>query len=251
MNIPEKLIERLAKARNIAVLTGAGISAESGIKTYRDPDGLWAKLSPDELASMDGFMANPDAVWNWYQQRKEIIATTKPNPGHYALAEMENMFPVFTVVTQNIDQLHQAAGSKNVYELHGNIIQNHCNDCKAEYKGEINLDNKSVPKCPICGGMIRPSVVWFGEMLPEEALSAAQRAVNSCDIFFGVGTSAEVYPAAYLPIMAKQSGAVTVEVNPNNTTQTNSYDYHLKEKSGVALPLLVEALKKYKKEHSL
>ena len=251
MEISEKLLKILAKAKSVAVLTGAGISAESGIKTYRDPDGLWAKLSPAELASMDGFMANPDAVWNWYQQRKEIISTTKPNPGHFALAKMETMFPKFTLITQNIDQLHQAAGSTNVYELHGNIIQNHCNDCNTEFKEEIKLDNKQVPRCKLCGGMIRPSVVWFGEMLPEKVLLNAEKAARTCDVFFSVGTSAEVYPAGFLPVMAKQSGAIVVEVNPNTTTLSDSADYRLKDKSGVALPQLVEALEDYKEKNNL
>jgi NAD-dependent deacetylase len=166
MNVPEILLERLAEADHVVVLTGAGVSAESGIKTFRDPDGLWAKFNPAELASVDGFMSNPDMVWNWYQHRREIINSTKPNPGHFAIAKMQELFPKFTLITQNVDRLHQKAGSKEVFELHGNIIENHCFKCQQPFDDEIDYESKSPPKCKLCGGLIRPSVVWFGEMLP-------------------------------------------------------------------------------------
>ncbi|MGA2296777.1 MAG: Sir2 family NAD-dependent protein deacetylase, partial [FCB group bacterium] len=162
MEIPDILIKQLQKAHHVAVLTGAGVSAESGIKTFRDPDGLWAKLNPQELASVDGFMANPEVVWSWYQHRLEIINNSKPNPGHYAIAEMEKLFPQFSMITQNVDRLHQRAGSTNVIELHGNIVENHCFDCHKPYALDTSPDYKTLPVCPQCGGRIRPSVVWFG-----------------------------------------------------------------------------------------
>ncbi len=245
MEIPEKLLDSLAIAESIAVLTGAGVSAESGIKTFRDPDGLWSKLNPQELASINGFIANPQLVWSWYQQRLDIINKTEPNPGHFALAEMEKIFPNFTVITQNVDRLHQKAGSKNVWELHGNIVDNHCQKCKLKYIGDTELNDNKLPTCPECGGLIRPSVVWFGEMLPVDAITAGEDAARQSDIFFSIGTSAEVYPAANLPYIAKQSGALLVEVNPNHTTLTNYVDFKLNANSGTALPSLVKKYKKY------
>ncbi|HPO63524.1 MAG TPA: Sir2 family NAD-dependent protein deacetylase, partial [Candidatus Kapabacteria bacterium] len=163
MEIPNELLEILHKVRKVVVLTGAGVSAESGIATFRDPNGLWTKMNPAELASVQGFMSNPKLVWSWYEHRRDIISSTKPNPGHYSIAEMQEIFTDFTLITQNVDRLHQAAGSKNVIELHGNIIDNHCQKCKKPFKGETSLPDEELPKCPECGGMIRPSVVWFGE----------------------------------------------------------------------------------------
>ncbi|MCX7909383.1 MAG: NAD-dependent deacylase [Ignavibacteria bacterium] len=246
MEIPGTLIEILAKANYVAVLTGAGISAESGIKTFRDPDGLWAKFNPMELASIDGFMSNPQRVWEWYQYRRDIINKAVPNPGHLALVEFEKIFPKFTLITQNVDRLHQRAGSTNVIELHGNIIENHCFSCKEPYFGETDLPGGEVPRCPKCGGMIRPSVVWFGEMLPIEALNQAEEAAMECDVFFSIGTSAEVYPAANLPYIAKRSGAVLVEVNPNPTVLSPYVDFRIAESSAIGLPNLVRLLKQKK-----
>jgi NAD-dependent deacetylase len=246
MDVPEVLLERLAEADHVVVLTGAGVSAESGIKTFRDPDGLWAKLNPAELASVDGFMANPDMVWSWYQHRRNIINSTTPNPGHYAIAEMQYLFTKFTLITQNVDRLHQTAGSKIVHELHGNIIENHCYKCKEPFTDEIDYKSNTPPLCKACGGLIRPSVVWFGEMLPFETLKYAQEATAASDVFFSVGTSAEVYPAADLPMIALRNGAFVVEVNPNKTAISSYVHTRLKEPSGVALPLLIEKLKKLK-----
>jgi NAD-dependent deacetylase len=243
MEIPNLLIEKLKNAKRVGILTGAGVSAESGIKTYRDPDGIWNKLNPAELASMDGFMANPDIVWEWYQMRLDVIKNAKPNKGHIAMAEMENMFDSFNLITQNIDKLHQAAGSKKVYELHGNIIENYCMKCKKPYTGATEFAQKQVPKCPECGGYIRPAVVWFGEMLPADALNGASDCASKADVFFTIGTSAEVYPAANLPLLAKDNGAYVVEVNPNKTSITSYLDLHISAPSGEAMPLIVEKLK--------
>jgi len=245
--IPKILLEKLSMAESVVVLTGAGVSAESGIKTFRDPDGLWAKFNPTELASVNGFMSNPQRVWEWYQYRREIVHKAEPNPGHYAIAEMERLFPRFTLITQNVDRLHQRAGSKKVLELHGNIIENHCFKCKAPFREEIDLNSKELPKCPLCGGYIRPSVVWFGEMLPEAEITEAYDCSSSCDVFFSVGTSTEVYPAAHLPYEAKRSGAFVVEVNPNRTSFSHHSDVWLQELSGVILPKLITEFKEYKK----
>lgn len=246
MEIPISLLKVLSVAKSVAVLTGAGVSAESGIKTFRDPDGLWQKFNPAELASMDGFMANPDIVWAWYQYRRDVVSGVAPNSGHFAIAKMQEIFPRFTLITQNVDRLHQRAGSNNVLELHGNIVDNHCVDCQKPYTSSIALENNQLPKCEYCGGMIRPSVVWFGEMLPEDTLEAAYKAVNECDVFFSVGTSAEVYPAAYLPIQAKQHGAFTIEVNPNSTSISKYFDIVLQNASGIALPMLLDELNNYR-----
>ncbi|MEJ5286825.1 MAG: NAD-dependent protein deacetylase of SIR2 family [Candidatus Kapaibacterium sp.] len=246
MEIPERLIDILEKANYVAVLTGAGVSAESGIKTFRDPDGLWAKFNPMELASIDGFMSNPQRVWEWYQYRREVVNKAQPNAGHYALVEFEKLFPQFTLITQNVDRLHQRAGSTNVIELHGNIIDNHCFNCKEPYYGETDLPEGQIPRCPKCGGLIRPSVVWFGEMLPPDAIQQAEEAAMDCDVFFSIGTSAEVYPAASLPYIAKRSGAVLVEVNPNPTSLSSFADFKISTTSAVGLPKIVEMLKKRK-----
>ncbi len=243
MKIIPEIIEVLSRAKSVTVLTGAGISAESGIKTYRDPDGLWAKLKPQELASIKGFMANPKVVLEWYAQRRETVEEALPNPGHYALAEMENMFTEFTLITQNIDRLHQRAGSKNVIELHGNIVENKCLDCETPYYEEFPAVLTELPRCKKCGGLIRPSVVWFGEMLPEKALIDAEIAARKCDVFLCIGTTAEVTPAGTIPLYAKDSGAYVIEINPNDTVISRYLDAQIKAPAGVALPELVKRLR--------
>lgn len=241
---PDTLLTALAGAQHVAVLTGAGISAESGVPTFRDKNGLWQKFRPEELASMNGFLRNPDLVWEWYQSRREVIYSVQPNPGHTALATMENLFPTFTLITQNIDRLHQRAGSKNVYELHGNIIENYCVRCKHpfDYTYTDNPEQKEVPRCPLCGGLIRPAVVWFGEMLPEDTLLAAQEAAIECDVFMSIGTSAEVYPAAQLPLSAREAGAYLVEINPTPTHLTPLADTAILAPAGQVLPELLRAI---------
>lgn len=245
MEIPSELLKKLKNARHVAALTGAGVSAESGIKTFRDPDGLWAKFNPQELASVDGFMANPELVWEWYQHRRSIVNSAEPNEGHYALAEMEKLFPEFTLITQNVDRLHQRAGSMRAFELHGNIIENHCQSCKEPFGGETALPKGELPRCTECGGMVRPSVVWFGEMLPYEALAGAEEAAIASDVFFTIGTSAEVYPAAFLPVQAGQSGAYVIEINPNETGFSRHADYCIRAPFAVAMPELLEKYKQY------
>ncbi len=247
MIIPEKLIEILLNIKSVVVLTGAGVSAESGVKTFRDPDGLWAKFNPAELASVNGFMSNPKLVWQWYQERRNLLNNVSPNPGHFAITEMELMFPQFTLITQNVDKLHHRAGSSNPIELHGNIVENRCFDCSKPYHGETTLPDYKVPHCEHCGGLIRPCVVWFGEMLPPDALHQSEFACENCDVLFSVGTSGEVYPAAGLPLLAKRYGAVIIEVNPNPTSISYQMDYILQGTSSQVLPELVKQIKSAKK----
>jgi NAD-dependent deacetylase len=245
VKFPEELLEQLKKAKVVSVLTGAGISAESGVHTFRDPGGIWEKFRPEQLANFEAFMADPDMVWNWYQHRREIMRNVKPNPGHIALAEMESMFDEFYLITQNIDNLHRRAGSKNITELHGNAERNYCIKCKKFYN-EIDLNQKSVMKCE-CGGLIRPDVVWFGEMLPFDALRFAEDCAMRSDVFFTIGTSAEVYPAALLPLMARKSGAYVAEINTRLTAISNEVDIVIEGKSGEILKELAETIKTIRK----
>ena len=215
MEFSSELIKRLRKARVVSALTGAGVSAESGVPTFRDPGGIWEKFRPEQLANFEAFMSDPDFVWSWYQHRREIMREVKPNPGHYALAEMENFFPKFNLITQNIDNLHQRAGSRNITELHGNIERNYCIKCRKQYN-DVDIQEKKVLRCE-CGGIIRPDVVWFGETLPYTAIKFAEECARSSEVFFTIGTSAEVYPAALLPLIAKQYDAYVVEINTKPT----------------------------------
>jgi NAD-dependent deacetylase len=224
--------QRLAEAHHVCILTGAGVSAESGIATFRDPDGIWARFSPQELASMDGFMSNPDRVRDWYAHRKAIAETAQPNAGHKALAALQDVVPECTIVTQNVDRLHQRAGSRRVLEVHGNLIENRCNDCS-----RIRTDDEIM--CPDCGGLMRPNVVWFGENLPADVFQAAEEACRRCDVLLVVGTSAEVYPAASLPYVALRAGATVVEVNPNQTSFTPHATMAIHGTSADVLPQLV------------
>lgn len=249
MTNKEELFDILKSAKKVVVLTGAGVSAESGIKTFRDPDGFWAQYRAQDLASPEGFFANPKLVWSWYQERRRVIYSTSPNPGHISIAKMQDIFPDFHLITQNVDRLHQQAGSKDVIELHGNIIENHCQNCGKFHTEEIDLSTDELPPCKYCGGKIRPSVVWFGEMLPVEAITKAEEVSYNCDVFFSVGTSAEVYPAANLPVIAKRAGAFLIEVNPNRTALTPYADYIINEPSGTGLPKLLIEFEKYLEEN--
>jgi NAD-dependent deacetylase len=235
--IPDMLIGRLQRAHRVVFATGAGISAESGVPTFRGEGGIWNKMRPEELASVDGFMRNPQLVWQWYQHRRDLMSRVAPNPGHFAIAAFEKHFPELTVVTQNIDGLHHRAGSSRIMELHGSISRNKCFDCGRRYDREIDPDQE-LPRCG-CGGMIRPDVVWFGEMLPQEVLQAAFAAAEAAEVFFSVGTSAVVQPAASLPLVAARRGAFLVEVNLEPTPLTPVADVFLQGKSGDVLPRLL------------
>ena len=242
LGITPALASLLRGARNVAVLTGSGVSAESGVPTFRDAQtGLWARYEPQELATPEAFERDPRLVWDWYEWRRGLVRRAAPNPGHLALAEIEHRVPSFSLATQNVDGLHQRAGSRNVLELHGNIMRSKCSVEGLE--AEPRADDEDVPpSCPGCGALLRPDVVWFGEALPEDAFAAASAAAGGCDVFLSVGTSSLVYPAASLPSEAARSGAVLVEVNPDDTPLTRQADYVLRGRAGEVLPALVRAL---------
>lgn len=241
IRIPMSLAAHVRAARHVVALTGAGISAESGVPTFRDAQtGLWARYRPEELATPDAFMRDPRMVWEWYEWRRALVAKAAPNAGHFALAAMEERVPRFTLITQNVDGLHRAAGSRNVIELHGNIRRTRCYD-RSHQVERWDETGEVPPRCPACGSLLRPDVVWFGERLPESALAQALSATASCDVFLCVGTSAVVEPAASMPFAALQSGAVVVEINPRPTPLTSRAHHALTAPAGLALPRLVEA----------
>ncbi len=241
MQFAPALLAALRQARQVAVLTGAGVSAESGVPTFRQAQsGLWAQYRPEDLATPEAFRHNPRLVWEWYASRRERLAQVQPNPGHFALAEMQRRVPQLTLITQNVDGLHQQAGSQGVIELHGSIQRVKCFE-KNHPIDSWALDGEVPPRCPRCGGLLRPDVVWFGEALPQEALQAAIRAADTCDIFFSVGTSGVVYPAAALPYHALEHGALVVEINPEATPIREIAAHTLCGPSGEILPELVQA----------
>lgn len=234
----------LASSRAIVVLTGAGVSAESKVPTFRDTmEGLWAEFDPQRLATPEAFAADPEMVTRWYDWRRLRCLEAEPNPGHLALAELERRATArgaaFTLLTQNVDGLHNRAGSSRVVELHGSIHR---------WRGERTGEAFELPDGPLqtfppllpSGERARPGVVWFGEMLPSEAVAAAEEALDACDLFFSVGTSAVVFPAAGFVHAAKDRGAATVEINPEATPITGLVDHALAGKSGEVLPLLAE-----------
>jgi NAD-dependent deacetylase len=240
--IPPALLDTLQDAHEVAVLTGAGVSAESGVPTFRDAlTGLWANFRPEDLATPEAFAANPSGVWDWYQSRRAALTHVKPNAGHVALAELQALFPRFTLITQNVDGLHAAAGSQSVVELHGNLSRNKCFGCNDPEPATQPTDKLS--PCACGRSVKRPDVVWFNENLPEAALTRAQVAAERCDVFFSIGTSAQVYPAADLPRLAKAHGATVVEINAEPTPLTRTAHYSLLGKSGEVLPALVRALR--------
>jgi len=241
IQIDNNLIEALKESKSIVFFTGAGISSESGIATFRGKEGLWNKFRPEELASFDAFIKNPELVWEWYNYRRKIVHEAKPNAAHLTIAEMQNHFKDVTVVTQNVDNLHRRAGSQKIFELHGNIERNFCINCKKFHNEELDFSN-GVPKCE-CGGLIRPDVVWFGEYLPEDQFLGGEKAAIESDIFFVVGTSVVVYPAAGLIYTAKASGALIVEVNLEETDLSSSANFTFFGKAGEILPRIFEEYK--------
>jgi NAD-dependent deacetylase len=247
IEIPGELISILKTSQRVTVLTGAGISAESGVPTFRDAlTGLWARFRPEELATPEAFRRDPKLVWEWYEWRRELVARAEPNPGHLALAEMEKHIPDFYLVTQNVDGLHQRAGSGRVkpgcvIELHGSIQRTKCfEEDRVVESWEAN--GEVPPRCPHCKGLLRPDVVWFGEMLPKHALTASMKAARSCQMFFSVGTSALVQPAASLPYIASDQGATVVEVNPQPTPFSEEASYSLRGPAGKILPEIIRAV---------
>ena len=241
-DIPEDLIADLQRAGHIAVLTGAGISADSGVPTFREAQaGLWAHYDPQQLATPQAFRRNPRLVWEWYTWRRKLVSQAEPNPGHLALAEMELLVPHLTLITQNVDDLHRRAGNRNIIALHGDILKTRCFDCRMvvnnwEQAGQIP------PRCPHCSGLLRPDVVWFGEPLPPKALEAALTASRECDLFLSIGTSTLVEPAASLPFISLQNDVPVVEINPDETPLTRSATYVIRGAAVQVLPDLVRAI---------
>jgi NAD-dependent deacetylase len=239
--ISTTLIDRLRTAQRVSFFTGAGISADSGVATFRAKDGLWTKFKPEELANVNAFLANPQMVWEWYQARREVILQARPNAAHDAIAALESIVPAVTVITQNIDGLHTAAGSSEVIELHGNIRKNYCQECGTRYDDEETLTHAEVMRCT-CGGLVRPDVVWFGELLPVEAVELAERRAKESDVLFSVGTSSIVWPAAGIPLIAKESGAYVVEINPEPTPLSRHAHESLRGTSSDLLSALLHGL---------
>jgi len=246
MEISE-LEQLLSGARSLCVLTGAGVSAESGVPTFRGPDGLWRKYRPEDLATPEAFARNPLLVWEWYAWRREIIGKAQPNPAHHALVELETQMAArpgsrFTLATQNVDGLHERAGSSNVIRLHGSIWVLRCTECGEERWDESVPLDPFPPRCasgdPPCGALMRPGVVWFGESLPPEAWGRAAEAAAAADVFLVIGTSALVQPAAALPLVAKRSGARLVEINADPTPLSDLADLTLTGKAGEILGAL-------------
>jgi len=245
----DRLAERLRSAHAVTVMTGAGISAESGVPTFRGTGGLWRSYSATDLATPEAFVRDPRLVWQWYRWRRGIIGGAEPNPGHLVLARLEARMPAFTLITQNVDGLHQRAGSTHVVELHGNIWRARCvrgcgvvRDAAGEAPGDGPAGEQDpVPVCS-CGALMRPDVVWFGEALDQSRIDLAVQAAKGCQVFMAIGTSALVYPAAGLPLVAANAGAVVVEINVDSTPLTPHAGLVLKAKAAEVLPALESRL---------
>ena len=232
--------EWLANAGSVAALTGAGISAESGIPTFRGPGGLWRTYRAEDLATPQAFARDPHLSWEWYNWRRGIIATAEPNPGHTALAELERRLPRFTLLTQNVDGLHDRAGSRRILKVHGDIWTLRCTACTCEWR-DVRASLPEIPPQCACGGVARPGVVWFGEGLPEDVWSAAVEAARAAQVLLVIGTSALVYPAAGLVQLAQSAGAKVVEINVAETPVSALVDLSWRASATAALPQLIQS----------
>jgi NAD-dependent deacetylase len=249
VDLPEQLITTLRDARHVVVFTGAGVSAESGIPTFRDAlTGLWERFDAEDLATPDAFRRDPDLVWGWYEWRRMCVMRASPNAAHLAIAAMERKVARLTLITQNVDDLHERGGSSDAIHLHGSLLAARCFACSrpAQLRSGIPAEPEggrrlSPPKCSHCGGLIRPGVVWFGEALPASALQQAFEAARSCDVLLSIGTSSLVYPAADIPFAAAAAGATIVQVNPKSTALDDTAQFNLRGPAAVVLPRLVEA----------
>lgn len=238
--IPTDILNKIHKASSVVVMTGAGVSAESGVPTFRGADGFWEKYRAEDLATPGAFAKNPALIWEWYRWRQSIIAGCLPNHAHYTIAEMENYWENFILITQNIDGLHARAGSKKILELHGNIWKSRCTKEGTIY--DYIDTNEAIPKCA-CGAVLRPHVVWFGEALDAKILEKAFEKSGNAEVFFVIGTSSIVQPAASLSLVAKDSGSMMVEINPGETPVTPLADLSLREKAGIILPEIWKELR--------
>jgi len=238
----EKVVERLAQTKSLLVITGAGISAESGIPTFRGADGLWKSYRAEELATLDAFERDPETVWQWYDWRRGIIGKAEPNPGHLAIKELEDMFGNFLLITQNVDGLHGRTGINNIVEIHGNLWRVRCTrEGKTSMLMDVPL--KSIPPKCDCGAVLRPDVVWFGESIPSYALELSFSVLEQCDTLIVVGTSGVVYPVASFPQTVKGNGGYVMEVNVEPTPISAIADASLYGNSGDILPMLVKWLR--------
>jgi NAD-dependent deacetylase len=239
------LVDRLRPGARITVLTGAGVSAASGVPTFRGADGLWKNFRPETLATADAFGRDPKLVWEWYAWRRFRIASCEPNAAHEVLADWSHRFPQFNLITQNVDGLHERAGTEHTIRLHGSIWEvscwQGCSTSPRSWRDDRVTFNELPPTCPHCGGVIRPGVVWFGETLEERVVAEASMATR-CDVFIAVGTSAVVYPAAGLIQQARKNGAFTVEINPEATPETSAVDLALRGGAETVLPAIAAAL---------
>ncbi|RLG88579.1 MAG: NAD-dependent protein deacylase [Thermoprotei archaeon] len=242
----QTLVRKAAKiigdSNYVVVFTGAGISAEAGIPTFRGAQGLWTKYRPEELATPKAFKKNPKKVWEWYVWRLEIILRSKPTLAHRIIAELERRGIVKVIITQNVDELHQDAGSRRVIELHGSIRRARCTKCS--YKTKLmEIPREIPPHCPKCGALLRPDVVWFGEEVPRVAFEESMREASICDSMIIIGTSGVVFPAAYIPIIAKSKGAILIEINPSRSALTSYVDIHIGTEASKALKAIYLELK--------
>jgi NAD-dependent deacetylase len=246
--IDPRLTAALREAKRVTILTGAGVSAESGIPTFRDKQtGLWEKIDAAELATPYAFQRDPSLVWGWYEWRRAAVAAAQPNPAHRAIAAMAKRVPHFTLITQNVDDLHERAGSFGVLHLHGELARPYCEACRRSYVHPDRIPDLppagarlEPPLCVDCGARIRPGVVWFGEGLPEREWRAACGAAKQCDLFFCVGTSSVVQPAASLTDLAMAAGAITLQINPNATSYDDAVTLAIRGPAGIVLPKIVE-----------
>ena len=235
----ELVRQRLATARNITVLTGAGISADSGVPTFRGADGFWRQYRAEDLATPDAFARDPKLVWEWYNWRRELIATKQPNAAHRAIVELERRAPAFWLATQNVDGLHRDAGSRKLSEIHGNIWKVRCTGCQAVSENR-DVPISILPFCPHCGALLRPHIVWFGESLFAADLQQCSTVLKSCDLLLVIGTSGVVYPAAGFASVAKETGAYVVEINLDPTPQSSLVDVSLQGRAKDLVPLLLD-----------
>jgi NAD-dependent deacetylase len=243
--LSSELRQRVRSAESVVVFTGAGVSRESGLATFREgKDALWRRYRPEELASPQAFLRDPQTVWRWYGERFRGVSAAQPNPAHLALARLAEVFPSYSLVTQNVDGLHQRAGSRDVVELHGTLRDARCHACarRMDMQEAVDRSPDAPPRCE-CGGPFRPAVVWFGEMLPQAALERAMRESAACDLLLAVGTSATVFPAAGLIELAHRGGAAVLEVNPEDTAFSTLADLRIREAAGIALPALEEEIR--------
>lgn len=235
----------LVQSQCVVAFTGAGVSAESGVPTFRGSGGLWEGFDPQEVATPQGFAENPKKVWKFYNERRKQAKSVHPNPAHESLAKFEDGSENFIIITQNIDGLHQRAGSKNVVELHGSLYKVKCTDCS--YHGDSGDDYKDEPRCPECGNMLRPAIVWFYESLPAEEFSIAEEASRNCDLMLSIGTSSIVQPAASLIWQGKANGATIIEINPEPTAASDIADIRIRSAAGEVLPEITESALRLRK----